>query len=62
MLDLVVARHDISSSFWDLPSCFYTRNLELEEGFCVPFSQSRDGPWIGAFVRSLALGYYSPYC
>ncbi|KAK8056453.1 hypothetical protein PG993_001680 [Apiospora rasikravindrae] len=40
MLDFIVQEHGISSSFSELPSCFYTRNLELEEVFGVPFTTS----------------------
>ncbi|KAH8697601.1 hypothetical protein BGW36DRAFT_427557 [Talaromyces proteolyticus] len=43
MLDLIVAKHGISSSIWDVPSCFYRRNREVEEVFCVPYTESRDG-------------------
>jgi hypothetical protein len=47
MLDLIVAKNSISSQFWDLPSCFYRRNLEVEEVFCVPYSETREGPITG---------------
>lgn len=47
MLDLIVSKHEISPSFWDLPSCFYTRNLDLEEVFCIPYTESRNDSFIG---------------
>jgi hypothetical protein len=47
MLDLIVAENDISSQFWDLPSCFYRRNIEVEEAFCVPYTETKEGPIIG---------------
>lgn len=43
MLDLIVANHEISSSFWEVPSCFYHRSVELEEAFCIPFTASCSG-------------------
>ncbi|KAK8124552.1 uncharacterized protein PG998_000311 [Apiospora kogelbergensis] len=43
MLDLIVQKHGIGPSFSELPSCFYTRNLELEEVFGVPFTTSTQG-------------------
>ncbi|KND92788.1 hypothetical protein TOPH_02807 [Tolypocladium ophioglossoides CBS 100239] len=38
MMSLIVNAHDLSHSFWDLPSCFYTRSLDLEEAYCIPFT------------------------
>jgi len=46
-MDLVVSSHDIDESFWELPSCFYTRNLDLEEVHCVPYTETRKGDAIG---------------
>ncbi|KAK7951620.1 uncharacterized protein PG986_007348 [Apiospora aurea] len=40
MLDFIVQKHGISPSFSELSSCFYTRNLDLEEVFGVPFTTS----------------------
>ncbi|KAK7989380.1 pho87 protein [Apiospora arundinis] len=45
MLDFIVQKHEISSSFSELPSCFYSRNLELEEVFGVPFTTSTKGSY-----------------
>ncbi|XXH05951.1 hypothetical protein Hte_012394 [Hypoxylon texense] len=36
LLELFVSKHDISDSFWDLPSCFYHRNDDAEINFCLP--------------------------
>jgi hypothetical protein len=47
MMDLVVSAHGIGESFWDLPSCFYTRNLDLEEVYCVPYTEIRKENVIG---------------
>ncbi|KAJ6441395.1 corA-like mg2+ transporter protein domain-containing protein [Purpureocillium lavendulum] len=46
MMTAIVDAHDLSTSFWSLASCFYTRNVDLEEGFCVPLTVSTAGPWI----------------
>jgi hypothetical protein len=46
-MDLVVSSLDIEESFWELPSCFYTRNLDLEEVHCVPFTETRKESTIG---------------
>lgn len=47
MIDLIAEKHDLDPSFWDLPSCFYSRNINVEDAFCIPYSQTRNGPWIG---------------
>jgi len=49
MMDLIHSTHDIDESFWDLPSCFYTRNLDLEEVHCVPYTETRRENVIGIF-------------
>ncbi|KAK7964949.1 hypothetical protein PG996_000689 [Apiospora saccharicola] len=43
MLDFIVQKHGITPSFSELPSCFYKRNLDLEEVFSVPFTTSTQG-------------------
>ncbi|KAK0719272.1 hypothetical protein B0H67DRAFT_485871 [Lasiosphaeris hirsuta] len=43
MLDLIVSSHGIDPSFWEIPSCFYTRNLDLEEVSCIPYTEMRTG-------------------
>ncbi|UNI16540.1 hypothetical protein JDV02_002967 [Purpureocillium takamizusanense] len=46
MMSAVVNAHDLSPSLWQLASCFYTRNLDLEDAFCVPLTLCITGPWI----------------
>ncbi|KAK5653980.1 hypothetical protein OQA88_7656 [Cercophora sp. LCS_1] len=41
MMDLVVSSHDIDPSFWDVPSCFYSRSIAVEEVLCIPFTETR---------------------
>ncbi|KAK0631511.1 hypothetical protein B0T14DRAFT_4413 [Immersiella caudata] len=43
MMDSIVSSHEIEESFWELPSCFYTRNLDLEEVHCVSYTETRNG-------------------
>lgn len=47
MLDLIASKYDLSSLFWELASCFYDRDLNIEEIFCLPFSEVRRGSSIG---------------
>lgn len=47
MLDVIVSHHEISESFWDLPSCFYRRSLDVEEVFCIPYTESSSGSVVG---------------
>ncbi len=50
MLDAVVAEHDIDSSFWELPSCFYQRGDHFEEVLCVPYTLVRTASVIGRYL------------
>jgi hypothetical protein len=43
----IVAHHDIGQPFYELPSCFYTRNMALEDAYCVPYTYSKRGHCIG---------------
>ncbi|KAI0169817.1 hypothetical protein GGR52DRAFT_485037 [Hypoxylon sp. FL1284] len=43
LLDLFVSKHGISESFWELPSCFYHRNDDIEINYCLPVSVNRVG-------------------
>lgn len=47
MLDTIASKHGLSSSFWELASCFYDRELGFEENFCLPYSEVRSGSFIG---------------
>lgn len=50
MLDAVVAEHDIDSSFWELPSCFYQRGDHFEEVLCAPYTLVRTASVIGRYL------------
>ncbi|KAI0139926.1 hypothetical protein F4776DRAFT_567118 [Hypoxylon sp. NC0597] len=41
LLQLVIDKHNISDSFWDLPSCFYHRNEDIELNFCLPVTVNK---------------------
>jgi hypothetical protein len=47
MLDMIVSRHGINQSFWQIPSCFYTRVIDLEETYCVPLVVEVNGSITG---------------
>ncbi|OAR00331.1 hypothetical protein LLEC1_02057 [Akanthomyces lecanii] len=51
MLSLIIDKHGFSSNIGDLTSCYYTKNNDLEDSFCAPFTVSTDGPWIGMVLR-----------
>ncbi|KAI2470990.1 hypothetical protein F4781DRAFT_429787 [Annulohypoxylon bovei var. microspora] len=54
MLELFVSTHGISSSFWDVPSCFYHRNDEVEINHCIPVRVNRND-------SSIEIGYTIRY-
>ncbi|KAI0910059.1 hypothetical protein F4823DRAFT_387152 [Ustulina deusta] len=43
MFEGIVKHHGLNQSAYELSSCFYTRNLNREEAFCVPLSLARTG-------------------
>ncbi|KAJ5701714.1 Mg2+ transporter protein CorA-like/Zinc transport protein ZntB [Penicillium malachiteum] len=46
MLKAITSEHRINSLFWQLPLCFFDRlgeGLDLEGGFCVPYTETRTG-------------------
>ncbi|KAF4338227.1 zinc transport [Fusarium beomiforme] len=46
MLKFLVDKFHLKSSIWDISSCFYAKNFDIESTFCVPFTVSQDGPII----------------
>ncbi len=55
MMSAMINAHDLSPSLWNVASCFYTRNLDLEDAFCVPLTLSTTGPWIGMWLPDISL-------
>ena len=51
MLQTIIDSHEIADgdALWDLSSVFYTRNLKTEMVFCIPFTQTEDGDFIGMY-------------
>ncbi|KAI2781624.1 hypothetical protein F4815DRAFT_69492 [Daldinia loculata] len=49
LLELFVSKHGISDSFWDLPSCFYYRNDDVEINSCLPVTVNRIGSSIEVY-------------
>jgi hypothetical protein len=52
MLETIVEVHGIDPSFWELPSCFYQRDDDFEDVFCVPYTMLRKGSIIGSVLVS----------
>ncbi|WYZ34124.1 hypothetical protein EsH8_I_000400 [Colletotrichum jinshuiense] len=48
MLELLIERLGLDESLWDLTSCFYTRNMDVEEVFCMPYTERRRGSVVEA--------------
>lgn len=47
MLSTIIYKHGFSDNVQDLTSCFYTKNLDLEDSFCIPLTVQADGAWLG---------------
>ncbi|KAI1375789.1 hypothetical protein F4677DRAFT_445949 [Hypoxylon crocopeplum] len=54
ILELLVSKHGLCDSFWDLPSCFYHRNDDVEMNFSLPATINRVG-------SSIEVGYTIRY-
>lgn len=50
MLKSIASHYGVNPSFWEVPSCFYRRNMDLEEVVCVPYTQSINESCIGQFI------------
>ncbi|SCN92174.1 uncharacterized protein FFB20_12343 [Fusarium fujikuroi] len=44
MLSFLVDKFKLSPSIWDVASCFYAKDFDVESTFCIPFKVSRHGP------------------
>ncbi|KAF5537496.1 zinc transport [Fusarium napiforme] len=44
MLSFLVDKFKLKPSIWDVASCFYAKDFDVESTLCVPFTQSRNGP------------------
>ncbi|KAK1465215.1 hypothetical protein CMEL01_12570 [Colletotrichum melonis] len=43
MFELIMEKLSLNSSLRDIVSCFYTRNMNVEEVFCMPYTERRKG-------------------
>ncbi|KAH0439447.1 hypothetical protein CcaCcLH18_02924 [Colletotrichum camelliae] len=48
MMELLIDGFELGDSLWELASCFYVRNMDVEEVFCMPFTERRTGPLVEA--------------
>ncbi|KAJ3955136.1 hypothetical protein N0V92_008346 [Colletotrichum tropicale] len=47
MMELLIDGFELGDFIWELASCFYVRNMDVEEVFCMPFTERRAGPIVG---------------
>uniref|UniRef100_A0A9P7QVZ0 CorA-like transporter domain-containing protein n=2 Tax=Colletotrichum scovillei TaxID=1209932 RepID=A0A9P7QVZ0_9PEZI len=43
MFELIMEKLSLNNSLRDIVSCFYTRNMNVEEVFCMPYTERRKG-------------------
>ncbi|KXH66781.1 hypothetical protein CSAL01_11964 [Colletotrichum salicis] len=48
MFELVMEKLNLNNSLRDIVSCFYTRNMNVEEVFCMPYTERRKGSVVEA--------------
>ncbi|KAK0371221.1 hypothetical protein CLIM01_11419 [Colletotrichum limetticola] len=48
MFELIMEKLSLNSSLRDIVSCFYTRNMNVEEVFCMPYTERRKGSVVEA--------------
>ncbi|KAI3551427.1 hypothetical protein CABS03_01486 [Colletotrichum abscissum] len=48
MFELVMEKLSLNGSLRDIVSCFYTRNMNVEEVFCMPYTERRKGSVVEA--------------
>lgn len=53
MLSFLVDKFKLKPSIWDVASCFYAKDFDVESTFCVPLTVSRDGPVTGKHLRKV---------
>lgn len=47
MMEQLIDGFELGDLLWELASCFYVRNMDVEEVFCMPFTERRTGPVVG---------------
>jgi hypothetical protein len=53
MLSFLVDKFNLKPSVWDVSSCFYAKDFDVESTFCVPFTLSQDGPITGKQLQKV---------
>lgn len=48
MMEQLIDGFELGDLLWELASCFYVRNMDVEEVFCMPFTERRTGPVVEA--------------
>ncbi|KAK1498110.1 hypothetical protein CCUS01_12980 [Colletotrichum cuscutae] len=48
MFELIMEKLSLNGSLRDIVSCFYTRNINVEEVFCMPYTERRKGSVVEA--------------
>jgi hypothetical protein len=43
MFSFLAETFNLNSSVWDLSSCFYAKDIDIESTFCIPFTLSKTG-------------------
>ncbi|RGP76505.1 zinc transport [Fusarium sporotrichioides] len=43
MFSFLAETFNLNSSVWDLSSCFYAKDIDIESTFCIPFALSKNG-------------------
>ncbi|KPA42068.1 zinc transport protein [Fusarium langsethiae] len=43
MFSFLAETFNLNSSLWDLSSCFYAKDIDIESTFCIPFTLSKNG-------------------
>lgn len=47
MFELIMEKLSLNNSLRDIVSCFYIRNMNVEEVFCMPYTERRKGSVVG---------------
>lgn len=47
MFSFLTETVNLNSSVWDISSCFYEKDIDVESTFCIPFIVSQNGSVTG---------------
>ncbi|KAK1717434.1 uncharacterized protein BDZ83DRAFT_27879 [Colletotrichum acutatum] len=60
MFELIMENFHLNNSLRDIVSCFYTRNMNVEEVFCMPYTERRKGSVVAAASYTIRYPEYKP--